>query len=103
MTSCVTVARGNLYLPKEVYDHYLAGLEAVILHRQGSDLMILPVRHAPAGGYILKVRNASGDRVVSAPNFFRSEGIEDEMPLSATTRWDATAVGLRATGVFHTP
>jgi hypothetical protein len=101
MISAVTIARGNLYLPKEVYDQYFAGLAAVVLHRQETDLMILPVRHAPAGGYILKIRNASGDRVASAPGFFRSEGIEDDEPLSATTHWDAGAAGLRVVGIFQ--
>ena len=43
------------------------------------DLLILPVRHAAAGGYLLKLRNGAGDRVVNAPDFFREHGLDDEV------------------------
>ncbi|WP_119458730.1 hypothetical protein [Rhodospirillaceae bacterium SYSU D60014] len=101
MTSGVTVTRGSLYLPKEVYDRYFAGVEAVVLQRRSEDLMVLPVRHAPAGGYLLKRRNARGDRVVSAPEFFRSQGVDDDREIDSTIQWDAAASALLAGGLFR--
>ena len=73
----VTVKRGSLYLDRALYDRYFPGLEAVILLRRDKGLLILPVRHTASGGYLLKLRNGAGDRVVSAPDFFREQGIED--------------------------
>ncbi len=61
----------------DVYDRYFTGLETVILLRRGQDLCILPVKHAAAGGYLLKLRNKVGDRVVHAPDFFREHGIDE--------------------------
>lgn len=100
MNATVTVKRGSVYLPKGVYERYFAGLEGVALQRAGDDLIVLPVRHAPSGGYLLKRRNAIGDRVVSAADFFRAHGVEDERELHPETSWDVTASGLRASGVF---
>lgn len=100
MTPTVTVKRGSLYLSKEMCDRYFAGLDGVVLQRRDDDLLVLPVRHAAAGGYLLKRRNVAGDRVVSAADFFRGHGIEDDRELHPQTRWDETAAGLYASGVF---
>lgn len=100
MNAIVTVKRGGLYLSKEIVDRYFAGLEGVVLQRRGADLAVLPVRHAPSGGYLLKRRNAVGDRVVSAADFFRAHGIDDAIELQAPTRWDSAIAGLCAAGVF---
>ena len=70
----MTVKRGSLYLAREVYDRYFAGLEAVILLRRDDDLLILPVRHAASGGYLLKLRNGAGDRVVERAGFLSRAG-----------------------------
>lgn len=96
----VQVKRGSLYLAREVYDRYFPNLDAVILLRQGDDLLILPVRHAASGGYLLKLRNAAGDRVVSAPDFFREHGIEDDRELRLTVTWSPEKAGLCAAGAL---
>jgi hypothetical protein len=101
MTALVAVRRGSLYLPRDIYDRYFLGLRAAALQRRGQDLAILPVRQAEAGGYLLKQRNARGDRVVSAPDFFRSHGLDHDLDREAAVCWDAPAATLVAVGVFR--
>lgn len=92
----VTVKRGSLYISRALYDRYFAGVEAVILLGRGRDLLILPVRHAAAGGYLLKLRNSAGDRVVQAGDFFQAHGIGDETELILPVVWDREIAGLCA-------
>jgi hypothetical protein len=96
----VTVKRGSLYLARDVYERYFPGLEAVILLRRDDDLLIMPVRHAASGGYLLKLRNGAGDRVVSAPDFFREQGIEDDAELFLAVAWSAEKAALCSTKAF---
>jgi hypothetical protein len=96
----ITVKRGSLYLAREVYDRYFPELDSVILLRRDNDLLILPVRHAASGGYLLKLRSAAGDRVVSAPDFFREQGIEDDQEFSLTVTWSPEKAALCAMDVF---
>jgi hypothetical protein len=97
----VTVKRGSLYLARDVYDRYFAGLEAVILLRRGDDLLILPVRHAASGGYLLKLRNGAGDRVVSAPDFFREQGLAEDAELRLPVAWSAEKAALCSAKAFE--
>jgi hypothetical protein len=73
----------------------------VILLRRDDDLLILPVRHAASGGYLLKLRNGAGDRVVSAPDFFREQGIEDDDELELSVAWSAEKAALCSDGAFR--
>lgn len=97
----VTVRRGSLYLTRDVYDRHFAGLEAVILLRRGEQLAILPVRHAPSGGYLLKLRNGAGDRVVNAPDFFREHGLSDSAEFDIEVSWRAEDGALLSGNVFN--
>ena len=102
MTSAsVIVKRGSVYLTREIYDRYFAGLETVILLRRDDDLVIMPVRHAAAGGYLLKLRNSAGDRVVNAVDFFRANGIDDSRELELSVAWCADRAGLAARHAFR--
>lgn len=96
----VTVKRGSLYLGCDVYDRYFPGLDGVILLRRDDDLLILPVRHAASGGYLLKLRSAAGDRVVSAPDFFREQGIEEDCERHLAVTWSPEKGALCAPGAF---
>lgn len=96
----ITIKRGSVYLTKDVYDRYFPGLETVILIRRGDDLLILPVRHAAAGGYLLKLRNGAGDRVVTAPDFFREHGFEDDCDLELPVLWSAENAALLSARAF---
>jgi hypothetical protein len=97
----VTVKRGSLYLARDVYDRYFAGLEAVVLLRRDDDLLILPVRHAASGGYLLKLRNGAGDRVVSAPDFFREQGLAEDAELRLSVAWNADKAALCSAKAFE--
>jgi hypothetical protein len=96
----VRLKRGSLYFSREVYDRYFPRLETIILLRRSDDLVILPVRHAAAGGYVLKLRNSAGDRVVHAPDFFRENGVADEIEAELAVFWSTESAGLLATKVF---
>lgn len=96
----VTLKRGSLYLSRELCDRYFHNLEGIVLLRRDADLMILPVRHAAAGGYFMKVCNAAGDRVVTAPDFFRDHGLEDDVEREVPVIWSAARAALVAVGSF---
>ena len=96
----VQVRRGGLYLSSAVCERYFAGLDTVILLRREHDLVVLPVRHAAAGGYLLKRRNGAGDRVVFAPDFFREHGVSDEFDCEFPVEWDDEKAALVAKGAF---
>jgi hypothetical protein len=101
VASAVSLKRGALYLSCEVYDRYFPGLETVILLCRDRDLCILPVKHAAAGGYLLKLRNKAGDRVVHAPDFFREYGIDDNIALKLAVVWSSDRGALVAAGAFE--
>ena len=96
----VVIARGGLYLPYDVYNRYFAGLQTAALLRRDGDLLALPVQRAEAGGFLLKTRNAAGDRVLSAPEFFRSHGLDDDARLCLPAVWSAEHAALLVAGVF---
>ncbi len=90
----VTVRRGLLHFTREAYERVFPSVQAVVLVRDGRDLIVLPVRHAAAGGYVVKLRNAAGDRVVDAADFLRANGIEDSEQLQVEAVWSETAASL---------
>lgn len=100
MPSSVILKEGALYISNEMYGRFFAGLEAVILLRRESDLLILPVRHAAAGGYLLKIRNRTGDRVVNAPDFFRENGLGDASTHEFSVTWSNDRAALVAAKAF---
>jgi len=99
--AAVSLKRGGLYLSREVYERYFAGLETVILLRRDRDLCILPVRRAAAGGYLLKLRNSAGDRVVHAPDFFREYGVDENVALELAVVWSSERGALVAADTFE--
>lgn len=101
VASSVDLKGGALYLSREVYDRYFPGLETVILLRRDRDLCILPVKHAAAGGYLLKLRNKAGDRVVHAPDFFRECRIDENVALELSVVWSTERGALVAAGVLE--
>ena len=96
----VTLKRGSLYLSRAIYDCYFHGLEGIVLLRREADLLILPVRHAAAGGYFLKLFNSAGDRVVTAPDFFREHGADDKFERRLPVSWVSARAALVAVGAF---
>jgi hypothetical protein len=96
----VRLKAGRLYFTRAVYDRYFAGLASVILIRREADLMIMPVRHAAAGGYVIKVRNAAGDRLVEAMDFFRAQGLGDAETADFLVAWSSEAGALVVRNAF---
>lgn len=92
----VVIWRGGLYMAAAVCERYFADADAVALVRRGGDLAVLPVRHAAGGGYLLKRRNKGGDRVVTAPEFFRSCGFVDDVGVALEAHWDDRTTALIA-------
>jgi hypothetical protein len=98
--ACITLRQGSLFLSREICDLYFRGLEGVVLLRQDVDLLVLPVRHLAAGGYFLKLRNARGDCVVTAPDFFREHGADYALERLLRVRWDSSRSALIAALAF---
>jgi hypothetical protein len=99
-TCVVTVRRGALYFTRDIYERYFNTLDNVVLLRDGRDLIVLPVRHQAAGGYVIKVRTAAGDRAVQAADFFRDNGIDDHTEMTLPAAWSDARAALVAPGAF---
>lgn len=96
----VWLRQRRLYMARAVYETHFVGGASVILLRQDNDLLVLPVRHAASGGYVLKIRNATGDRVVDSGDFFRDQGLADSAEWEGACSWCERSGGLRLYEVF---
>lgn len=96
----IAVRGGSLYLDAAVYDRYFSGLDAVILLRRERDLFVMPVRNTAGGGYLLKLRNKAGDRIINAMDFFREQGLDESRSYSFDTAWDQKMSALKAGEAF---
>ena len=99
MTCTVILRRGSLFFSRGDYDRFFPGVDSVVLLRDGSTLLVLPVMQA-AGGYLLKQRNLAGDRVAHAAGFFRENGIPDEVERVSAAEWSVERAALVAGGFF---
>lgn len=98
---CVlSVRRGSLLFSGAVYERYFATLENVVMLRDGSDLLVMPVRQRAAGGYVIKLRSSAGDRAVQAADFFRDNGIDDGHELQLVAHWMEDRAALVIADVF---
>lgn len=96
MSGKITVRHGAVYLSAEVAETYFKGIAAVIVLIRDGHLDVLPVRHAAAGGSLLKIRNAAGDRVASAPDVFAEYDLGDWEAEGLPASWSAERGALRA-------
>ena len=90
----VLFRKGRLYFTREACERHFPGSGAVALIRAGPDLLILPVRHAASGGYLLKLRTSAGERVAAVPDFFRAEGMDDDAVWSGQSSWEQERAAL---------
>ncbi len=97
----VILKRGSLYLTAKTYETYFAGLDAVILLDRDSHLFIMPVRNTSGGGYLLKLRNPAGDRIINAMDFFRDRGLDDFLERDIKVIWDMDMAALKANNLFN--
>lgn len=94
MTARVAVRNGSVYLPAAVIDAYFRGIASVIILIREDDLLVLPVQQSAAGGCLLKIRNAAGDRVASAPDVFAANGLENWSEADLPALWSSTQSAL---------
>jgi hydrogenase maturation protease len=76
----VRIAHGSIYLDRDLCERYLPDVVMVALLVRAGKTFILPLRGPVAGGLLLKVRNARGDRVVHAAEFLSALGISPDAP-----------------------
>jgi hypothetical protein len=89
------VSAGNLYLSRETCDAVLPQARAVALLLREGRVLIVPLQPDSAGGLLLKVRNAHGDRVIHAQEFFRQNGyVEDFVERRCPLSWDSALSAL---------
>jgi hydrogenase maturation protease len=95
MEQWAEVARGNIYLSRESCDTFLPGTRAIALLQREARILILPLTTESGSGLLLKIRNARGDRVIHAQEFFRDRGyVEDFETRRVSLQWDSAAAGL---------
>ena len=100
----VTVARGNLYLIRETCEGFLPGVQAVALLDRQDRVLIVPLTPESGGGLLLKIRNARGDRVIHAQEFFREKGyLEDFVERSFPLEWSDELAALVLQNLTKTP
>lgn len=95
-----TVLAANLHLSRAVCARYLPEAESVALLQRGDRVLLVPLLRHAGSGLLLKQRNARGDRVVHAQEFFRAHGYrEDHVPRQISLHWDDTAAALVLSGL----
>lgn len=101
----VRIARGSIYLDRDLCELYFPGIEAVALLLREGCVYLMPLRGTAVGGLLLKHRNAHGDRVVHATEFLSQLGIgPDAAEKLVVVQWDSQCMGLRLEGVTtHVP
>ena len=100
----VGVTAGNLHLSREACDRYLPGVESVALLDRDGRVLIVPLTRESGGGLLLKQRNARGDRVIHAQEFFRNHRYRENFaPRRVAMSWDETAAALVLDGLEREP
>jgi hypothetical protein len=74
----VSIRRGSIHLPRALCDAHLADVGAVALLARDAAVLIVPLARRSAGGLLLKVRNARGDKVLHAMEFLRARGLPED-------------------------
>lgn len=97
------VCAGTLHLSHEACARYLPDAQSVaLLHRDGR-VLVLPLTRESGGGLLLKLRNARGDRVVHAQEFFRNHGYAEDFTMRRVAmHWDESSAALVLTGLART-
>ena len=85
---------GNIYIDASISERYFPNLQHVVLLKRDTQILILPVHHEGGAGLLLKIRNAQGDRVIHAQEFFREHGIDNGLDRLIPVSWDDTMAGL---------
>lgn len=96
----IRIAKGSLYLSSELCQLYLPDINAIALLIRDNQVYLLPLHSTTAGGMLLKMRNAHGDRVAHALEFLLTIGIDADSPeQSYPARWITEIAGLQLAGL----
>lgn len=96
----VTIARGSIRLARELCERCFAGSEAVALLAHEGRVLVVPLAPDSAGGLLLKLRNARGDRVIQAQEFLRQQGVIEEFgEREVPVRWCPEMAALELEGL----
>jgi hypothetical protein len=94
-TASIELREGRLYLSRDLCDAYFAGCPYAALLARDGEWWLLPLASG-AGGLQLKIRNARGDRVIEAREFFRAQDVpETGEPMLLIAAFDAARGGFR--------
>jgi hydrogenase maturation protease len=91
----VRIAHGSIYLDSAFCAEYLGNAASVAVLKSDGRSLLVPLYGSSAGGLLLKVLNARGDRVVHAEEFLRTLGIGADAPERCVpARWCPEAAAL---------
>ncbi|WP_422342822.1 hypothetical protein [Parasphingorhabdus sp.] len=94
MSAEISIRRGSIYVPADVYELYFPEIEAIIAIIRDGVLQIMPVQHVSAGGCLLKIRNAHGDRVAAAQDVFVANDLGEWSCDNLKVEWDQSQAAL---------
>ena len=96
----VSIGGGRVLVPVETCELYLGGIASAALIQRDRQVYLLPLSGPVAGGMLLKQRNLRGDRVMLAPDFLASLGLDPFAPeRQFTVRWVSEAGALLIEGL----
>ncbi|HIA54798.1 MAG TPA: hypothetical protein EYN91_22390 [Candidatus Melainabacteria bacterium] len=94
MSQTISIKNGNLYIDHELYNKFFSGIETIALLKRDSGFLVMPVFSQASGGRLLKMRNAIGDRVVTATDFLQEFGLDEHDQKNFSATWDSGAAAL---------
>ena len=100
-TTSLQVRNGSLYLDAELYRSYFQSCAAVVLLKQAAKILMMPIKQSGGGGLLIKIRNARGDRVIHAQEFFRDHGLQESPDTALIVHWNEHMAALEIE--FPTP
>ena len=94
MVHKVAIRNGNLYVEHELYKKFFNGIETIALLKRDTGFLVMPVFSQASGGRLLKMRNAAGDRVVTATDFLQDFNLDEHAEKNFLATWDSSAAAL---------
>ncbi|MEM1264338.1 MAG: hypothetical protein AAGH76_18200 [Pseudomonadota bacterium] len=91
----VAICNGNIYIDAPLYRRYFSGIDSVAVLAKDGDIALMPIHNSGAGGLMLKIRNADGDRVVHAREALEFAGVAESQELRTVPAWDSDIAALR--------
>lgn len=85
----VHVRRGWIQVPLEMFEAFFDGREGVVPFALEGQLCLMPVQQV-AGGLLVKLRNARGDRAIDAAELLRAHGWDDQGEYDCSARWESS-------------